>query len=492
MIESALQKDQAILPKPKSLTSGFRAALVVGGLSLFTAAVLLLSPLSSVGLESSQVLWVGGGLLAALCLALGLGRTRASNAQNAVFVLWGFLLISEGFFSRVGTVDEAFAGSFNVAAYGEAIIWILSLLILIPLMLGSPLPIQRLFSTNYKWVAWFGALCVVSCAYSPRPAFSAAWALKLCVVIMLVHLCSAYINDLHDLDGFLRLTFWALAFLVIHWVIQGDGTHRFFNEEGRLYGSNGLSASAGTLIVLGLTLYSARPGWGLKRAPIFIGLIAFIIMVVAGGKAGALAGLISALLFFILRKGIGSAALFLSVALIIGALAIALSPMGRYLETYSQEDQLTTLTGRTPLWEVAIPAIIQKPILGHGYVSSAFVSVVLNGVPWQAEHMHNGFLEALYNTGIIGFALILVIHVIIARNLIRVVRHTQPDSYLYQLGVGCLAFYVNLLINGFANASFAGRAWHPFMLLIALVVISNKLVEVSNFQNTRRDEAFSV
>lgn len=491
MIESTLQKDQA-LAAGKSLGSGFRAVLAVIALSLVTTAVLLFTPLSSVGLESAQVLWTGGGLLAALCLALGLGRTRAANAQKAIFVLWGFLLISEQFFSRVGTVDQAFAGTFNVAAYGEAIVWVLSLLVLIPLMLGSPLPVQRLFSTDYKWVVWFGVLCVFSCVYSPRPAFSAAWALKLCLVILLVHLCSAYIHDLHDIDAYLRLTFWAMAFLVVHWVIQGDGTNRFFNEEGRLYGSNGLSASAGTLIILGLALYSTRRGWGLRRAPIFVGLVAFVIMIVAGGKAGALAGLISALLFFVLRKGIGSAALFLSAALVVGTLAIVLSPMGKYLETYSQEDQLTTLTGRTPLWEVAIPAIIQKPILGHGYVSSAFVSVVLNGVPWQAEHMHNGFLEALYNTGIVGFALILMVHIVIARNLIRVVRRSEPDTYLYQLGVGCLALYINLLLNGMANASFAGRAWHPFMLLIAMVVISNKLMEVSNSQKTQREEAILV
>jgi O-antigen ligase len=100
--------------------------------------------------------------------------------------------------------------------------------------------------------------------------------------------------------------------------------------------------------------------------------------------------------------------------------------------------------------------------------------------------MHNGFLEALYNTGVIGFVLIVAIHVVIVRNLLRVVRRASPADYLYQLGVGCFAIYVNLLINGFANASFGGRALHPFMLLLALVVISNKLAGLTFTEVARR------
>jgi exopolysaccharide production protein ExoQ len=487
MIDSALHKDHATLTKAGAFGSGFRAALIILVLSLFTAAVLLLTPLSSVGLESAHVLWVGGGLLAALCLALGLGRTRASNAQKAVFALWGFLLISEEFFSRVGTIDSAFAGSFNVSAYGEACIWVLSLLILIPLFWGSPVPLGKMFSGQYKWVVLFAAVCLASCVYSPRPGYSAAWALKLGLVILLLHLCSAYITDLRDIDSFLRLTFWALTFLVIYWVFQGNGTEHFFDEQGRLIGADGLSATAGTLLLLCLTLFSSIPGWGLRKAAIAVGGIVFIIMIVAGGKAGIVAGLMAAVIFFVLRRGFGSAARFLIGASVLSAVLVMVTPLGKYLRIYSDLDQAGTLTGRTPLWQAAFPAILQKPIIGHGYVSSAFVSVQVNGIPWEAGHMHNGFLEALYNTGLVGLFLILAVHFVIARNLLRVIRREDRTSYLYQLGVGCFAVYLDLFINGFANASFAGRAWHPFMLLLALVVISEKLYEFSLSKESRSE-----
>ncbi|MGP8093770.1 MAG: O-antigen ligase family protein [Candidatus Sulfotelmatobacter sp.] len=343
---------------------------------------------------------------------------------------------------------------------------------------------QRLFSGPYKWVVLFGLVCVASCVYAPRPVFAVAWAFKLGLVILLLHLCSAYLGDLRDIDSFLRVTLWALAFLLVYWALQGNGTDSFFDDDGRLVGSNGLSATGGTVLMLSLTLYSRIPGWGLRKSAIVLGAVAFVIMVFAGGKAGILTGLISGIIFFVWRRGFGSAVVFLAGALVVGAIVISVSPLSRYFENYVQEDQATTLTGRTPLWEVALPAIWQRPILGHGYVSSTFVSIQVNGVPWSAGHMHNGFLEALYNNGLIGFLLILLIHFVIARNLLRVTRHAPPTTYLYQLGVGCFAVYINLLINGFANASFGGRAWHPFMVLLALVVVSEKLVEILSSRQT--------
>lgn len=243
--------------------------------------------------------------------------------------------------------------------------------------------------------------------------------------------------------------------------------------------SNGLSASAGTLLLMCLTLYSRAGNWGLKKAAVVVAGVSFVIMVVAGGKAGIVAGLISGIVFFVLRKGFGSAAAFVAGALVLGYVAIMLSPMSRYLQNYVQDDQVSTLTGRTDLWEVAVPAILEKPIIGHGYVASAFVSVQVSGIPWEAGHLHNGFLEVLYNNGIIGFFLILAIHLVLIRNLWRVIRKGDPSEYIYQLGVGCFGIYVNLLINGLANASFGGRAWHPFMLLLALVVVSEKLAQLA-------------
>ena len=126
-----------------------------------------------------------------------------------------------------------------------------------------------------------------------------------------------------------------------------------------------------------------------------------------------------------------------------------------------------------------MPAIQQKPILGHGYLASTFVEFQVNSVQWAASHLHNGFVEVLYNNGLIGLVLIVMINVVIVRNLLRVLRRAPSTSAIYRVGAGCLALYAHLLINGFFNSSFGGKARPPFMLLMGLVLVSGKLLELA-------------
>jgi hypothetical protein len=48
---------------------------------------------------------------------------------------------------------------------------------------------------------------------------------------------------------------------------------------------------------------------------------------------------------------------------------------------------------------------------------------------------------------------------------------------MYQIAAGGLALYAFLLINGFFNSNFGGKPTSPFMLLLSLIVVSNKLLE---------------
>jgi len=100
--------------------------------------------------------------------------------------------------------------------------------------------------------------------------------------------------------------------------------------------------------------------------------------------------------------------------------------------------------------------------------------------------MHNGFLEALYNNGLIGLVLIVMVHVVIVRNLWKTLRSNAVSPRAQRLAVGSTAVYTNLLINGMFNATFSGRAGAPFMMLLALVIISARLVQEVNPPRTIR------
>ncbi len=125
-----------------------------------------------------------------------------------------------------------------------------------------------------------------------------------------------------------------------------------------------------------------------------------------------------------------------------------------------------------------MPFILQNPILGHGFIASRFIAVIHPDTPFGSSHMHNSFIEALYNNGLVGLVLIGIINFVIVRNLWRTIRHSVSSEPRY-LAVGALAAYVNLLINAMFNATFGGRPDASYLMLIAMVVISTQLLRMS-------------
>jgi O-antigen ligase len=163
-------------------------------------------------------------------------------------------------------------------------------------------------------------------------------------------------------------------------------------------------------------------------------------------------------------------------------LGVALSmftPLGSYFDTYANEGSADNLSGRTDLWVAALPLIRQHVVLGHGYLASKFAAPQLDwgrsGARWQADHMHNAFLDVLYNNGLVGLGLVLILHAIIVRNLLHVIRYPCAPRELYDVAAGSFALYVNLVISAFFNSTIGGRASTLFMLFFALFVVSENL-----------------
>jgi O-antigen ligase len=166
----------------------------------------------------------------------------------------------------------------------------------------------------------------------------------------------------------------------------------------------------------------------------------------------------------------------------IAALAMILiltTPLGDYMHLYQDRAGAESFSGRTILWKAVIPEIEHKPIQGHGYMASEFIMFQVNAVGWAAPHLHNGFLESLYNTGFVGFTFLMMMMWVIPKNLVKVMRRVPKDEYLYRLATGTLALFVFLAINGFFNSSFGGKCTPPFMSMMALVVVSQKLLEAA-------------
>lgn len=407
-----------------------------------------------------------------------------TRRPKTAFVIWWLVLVSGCIFFRSGDLyanADAFEGKFPAAVYSEVLAWVLYLVAVLVFWVPVRQYLGRYFAGDYKWLTLFAIVCVASCAYAPRSLFGLAWAFKLSVVVLLLVLSSTQMHDFRDTVSFLRFTFWAYTLVVLLPVVLGFLSGSPFDDEGRMstiVNPDALSADAAAVSVLALTLFSRVKDEGLRTSAILVGTAAFVVAILAGGKAGIVGGVFAGVLFLVVRRRFGSALGYFGIAILLACVLALSTPLGDYFSHYQEAGKATTLTGRTLLWSAVMPAIRQKPILGHGYLASTFVQFQVNAVNWAAPQLHNGFVEVLYNNGLLGLILIVIINFVIARNLIHVLRRAPSTGAIYRVGAGCLALYAHLLLNGLFNASFGGRVRPPFILFLSLVLVSNKLLEL--------------
>src|SRR5207302_817100 len=121
-------------------------------------------------------------------------------------------------------------------------------------------------------------------------------------------------------------------------------------------------------------------------------LLAAVVMILAVGKAAIVSCIFSALLFFVLQRRFKAGAAWLVTVLGIAIFAFFLTPVASYFHSYQDSESARSLTGRTELWQLALPAIAQRPIAGHGFMASKFIAQAAS-LDWDAGQLHNAFLE---------------------------------------------------------------------------------------------------
>ena len=431
----------------------------------------------------SELLWndstllVAAGILSvALFIALSRARAQGIDARrtflNSVMTLLWFVLISElVFVHSLNSTASASKGSFGIEAFQEVAAWLLAGFVLLLLTFARPQYLRDMFSGPYKWVTFFALLAVASIPLSPSPMYSLAWAFKLVLTVLLLR---AFLTSMEGNEDLLSLFYTLLlgvsVIIVLRLVLAMNAPEPFFHG-GRLndYASpTGLSTLAAVLSLLSMTIFAIRRrGWLLF--PLAFGLI---VILLSGGKTGMVAGVLSAMLFLALQKQVRYALGLLVILFVIGGILLVTTPLGKYFQDYSQSGEASTITGRTDLWATIWPAILEKPIVGHGYVASRFLSIDLDVAGgWEPPHTHNSFLEPLYNNGIFGLLLVLVMNFIIVRNFVRVLR-CPADRESFFLAVGGFSIYVSLFINGMLKVTFGGTPDSSFTVFLALFVVS--------------------
>jgi len=460
-----------------------RAGLWVVGLAALFLVFAQLATGSDLLWNDSTLLVAAAILSVALFVVLSRARAQGIDARKtflmSVMTLLWFVLISEQVFvHHFNSAASASKGSFGVEAFQQGAAWVLAGFVLLLVSFSRTQYLRAMFSGPYKWVSFFALLAVASVPLSPSPKYSLAWAFKLVLTVLLLRACGSSMERSEDVISFLYTFLAGFSAVVLLRLAETFAGPESIFQGGRLNeiaSPTGLSTIAGILLLLAMTLFAVRRrGWLL-----FLAGFGILVTILAGGKTGIVAGVFSTILFFVLQKRVRYALGLLVIFLSIGAVLLATTPLAKYFEDYNRSGNASTITGRTDLWTAVWPAIREKPIVGHGYVASRFLSFDLDkDLGWEPPHTHNSFLEPLYNNGFPGLLLVLIMNFIIIRNLLRVIRHPASRE-AYFLGVGGFAIYVCLFINGMLKVTFGGSPDICFTMFLALLVVSVKLLEMS-------------
>jgi O-antigen ligase len=380
-------------------------------------------------------------------------------------------MLSEGIFVHYGTTAGAASGQFGAGVYQQVAAWALSLVALLLITPRYPRFVSGFFSGQFKWISFFALLALLSVPISVSPKYSFAWSLKLILVVLLLRAVESCLDDHNDVIK---------VFQILLLGILGLAISRFaalFLESGPAFRGGRLEMIAGSSGYGGLLLALVLINWRFRKNPwlLIIATFGLLMMLLAGGKAAILATVVAVVVFFLsinrARYAL-AAVLFLSVVF---SFFVAFTPLGHYLEAYNQSGQASNLTGRVDLWKTIWPEILAHPIMGHGYLASRFLSVDVAGVFPEAGQTHNSLLEPLYNNGVLGLSLILIINFLIVRNLIIAMKdHADPARHY--MAAGIVAIYADLFIWGMFTATpFGGQPNGAFMTFLEIFIISTFL-----------------
>lgn len=255
-----------------------------------------------------------------------------------------------------------------------------------------------------------------------------------------------YLAARFDTASLLRLLGWGLGLAAVLSLVFSVALPSYGVESGVHAGAwrgvypqkNGLGQTMvlSTLVFLLLALGAGRRRW---IAGGFAALSAALVL--ASTSMTALAVLLCCVLLIPLFRALR---LHPTLALSILAWVVLLTGAGAAWVIGNAEALLVsmgkdpTLTGRTPLWEILIEMIGERPWLGYGY-SAFWLGMegpsrrVLSVIDWGTPHAHNGFLDLALQLGLVGVLVFAVGFAIAAARSVGALRASPGPAGLWPL-----------------------------------------------------------
>lgn len=132
----------------------------------------------------------------------------------------------------------------------------------------------------------------------------------------------------------------------------------------------------------------------------------------------------------------------------------------------------TTFSGRSEIWDDLVPAILEHPIIGHGFLmfrQPDYIKLYTSGLAWDVYSTHSTFLELMLNIGVP--ASVLLIGYIFRRVLSRAsAHHTTPLESAN--GRAQVAVMLMVLVGAFSEAGIILSVSMLWVTLLAMLPAS--------------------
>jgi O-antigen ligase len=292
------------------------------------------------------------------------------------------------------------------------------------------------------FVAWAG----VSTAWSALPAVSLGQAAGLAAQVMLAASFALAWRDPQDTSralwhlslGFLLLaSIIVLVDLTAH-EISGLNRADWTDDAGATGlvhpSATGALASIGLVSLVAIRLIWA---WPWARALWGPGVAVYAILLVLSSSRTAIfmaAGLVGLTLWLYAPRRFGGA-LLLGVSAL-GAAYLIVDPgmevagdltgaLATYLQRGESAEQLSTLTGRTELWQALWASWKDSPIIGHGYFVTSRVGWIDVWTGPMNRTGHNALVQIVVSTGLVGLGLFVWA---VAKPVLLIARTSHPPA----------------------------------------------------------------
>lgn len=276
-----------------------------------------------------------------------------------------------------------------------------------------------------------------------------------------------------------------LVGMIIYYLMPGIGRYWYWNEAGVFYQSTRMSGIAGHPNTLGFMaatgilsfLHLVVQRYKMSRLLYAGMIIVFACLLLTDSRTSLFGAILMSGIYLVLYLRMTWLAVLmgvLAVVFLLLSLEFSWGIVENILLSVSRSgsiEEVTSLTGRSSIWDQVVIFIEKRPIIGHGHATmSTVLSEHKDKVGFEVGQAHNIYLQMLFAGGFVGF------FIYIAGILSALVPSIIISYHKRYPFMTCIIFYI--ILTGFTEtiilSTVANNAYFVFILGLAGVAVESR------------------